>query len=1527
MMKKTSGGLSAIFLLCIALSYTASAVTWRVSKDGTGDATTIMAAMQRAQAGDIVQITDLSTYEEQVVIDSTKNGLTLCSSNPTSINKPRIRWQDRVNVGPRTFAESQIDSMITFDRNGALQLLGARNVTIDGIAIDGGGPYAFGYTAIWNNQYPLQHGNGAISLWMCGAIHVKNCSISNAYFGINFKDRNQGGIFGNPNPADNEPWRVVPLSGFGKSGNHIIEYNRIHHNSFGMFFESSWDLGSTIRYNLIYENHHHSSAFATQVKGITSEGNNQPGGAMMFKDVILSPLAIYNNTFWHNFLELVGNWKVGYHHLVFNNIFGAPYKYLNTETIITSIDMDICRCLVNRMHNCVFAAHIQAPTANYTPIFNNMTAQAVNNIISPGAYVITNTTPAMTTAAEVHWLETPFLSTDSASTNFLTPDWNDPLVQQYIVNKGWTTSGVRDPDGSAADLGAIPQGGGRPVDVSTIIPNMPILLNNTTASVDFTLSPRAGNTTSPSIKLHEWVGNLPYDANPWSSGWAAGIIPATNIRAIPAPATPIAVGRNTYNITIPAQTTSYGFLEMIIEGTGSNSLPFTSTVGFVPYRKLEYKFVVDVLDPASGTVLTEVRAGDTVVLRIRAYKADNTIFPNTVKPTEVRLQSGFTLFSTDVDPAVALTLPNGVPGTPTGSRSDVMFTRVPPGGIETIIASGQWIDGTNVQAFLGSCNIKILPGQPETVVFQDPPSVKFNAIIPLIYPGIPYDGLLYVYDRFGNRIDQPATVNLSSLQPAIGNIVGTAPVSITTDATGSGIFQVEVTNGSMGQIFSIRADLPGKLPDTARLKVGAPRERLWIFYSDTAAYDLSVILQGTVGERLPVVIMCGRVANLDSAVQTANFDFLINGATTGLEFYATSTAATPSDTFTLVNGRATLWVTSSVAITNGQFAVTPDTVNTVLGSDPRDKIYFIKPLVKIDSAFYYTNNGFGRVDRVEVYFQDTLAFVPDSMIFYWPAKLVANPNRRVVTAAGGGMTLDPANSRHVTVTLATPFPQEITAGNTGEFLGTTWNRPNSSPGTAAEATDFQIQERVGPLAMRALLVERIGGGAGIDTLYVTFSEPIVPATLVGTSLILKKAGVESQLTVTEATASGTNRYKLVVTGASAPVVGDSLRLQPGGPITDTDSLRNTPHLNNRPVVIEVKLVPAPVVAAKYQDRNADGHVDFAVFQFGKKVMLSDCIIALDWGVSSIDSIPTARLAAVVTAGAAEDSVIEANIAGLFAGLTGIKTSGGMFTTVEYRSIPGEQVTGDVADSAAPVLIDSAHYYPGTAIDASTSYPDTIVALFSEPIAATLNNAVPFDLLSVSTNTGYTFSVVTPSPIPMNQNRCTFVVVPGSLTPAAVSIPRTGDSVRIHPAAGVRDAQGAVLQSHPANHRVVLKVHLRPSWTIAISKNPFSPDTSIINIAGVPNQRGIAITIRPIGRMGDISDITKATATLYDAVGNLVADKTDFIPVPSYNIRYFTWNGANKNNRNVSTGTYLAVLQITDKNGINSKELIKIGVKR
>ena len=193
-----------------------------------------------------------------------------------------------------------------------------------------------------------------------GDVTIRDCETTNAYFGIYVKDRNEGGIFANANPSDIEPWKVVPLSGFGQTGNHLFEHNRSHSNTWGMFFEATWDLGSTIRYNLFYENHHESDSAAKKVYNMP-DGETQPGGALFFKDHLLSPLAIYNNTFWHNFLILGAHWRAGSQHLIFNNIYAEPWHYWADDPTYQNSWLKMDNVFVNRMKHCTYAAQSEAP--------------------------------------------------------------------------------------------------------------------------------------------------------------------------------------------------------------------------------------------------------------------------------------------------------------------------------------------------------------------------------------------------------------------------------------------------------------------------------------------------------------------------------------------------------------------------------------------------------------------------------------------------------------------------------------------------------------------------------------------------------------------------------------------------------------------------------------------------------------------------------------------------------------------------------------------------------------------------------------------------------------------------------------------------------------------------------------------------------------------------------------------------------------------------------------------------------------
>jgi hypothetical protein len=1516
----------AMACICLAAASSLFAATFTVSKDGRGAYTTIQAAVTAARAGDIVMILDAATYPEQVTIDSTKSGLTLISSAPTSLNKPRVVWQDLADVHPKTYAESQIDSMINFDQNGALRILRAQNVTINGIAIDGGGPYVYGYGCIWSQQNDLVAGNAALTIWVSGGAHILNCDVSNAYWGINFKDRNEGGIFANANPSDIQPQNIVPMSGFGRTGNHVIEYTRIHNNSFGLYFESSWDLGSTIRYNLIFENHHQTAAFAKTVStsptgnNCETEGKNQPGGAMMFKDVAYSPLSIYNNTFWHNFLLFVGGWRPGAQHLIFNNIFAKPFEYWSADPSFSNDSyMEMSATFANRMDNCIYACQNQAPQTGYVSIMNGFPqVQGVNGQPpAPGTILsVAAANQAFPVAANVRWIEmdsTRFQSMDPASINFLTPNWNDTLIAKYIKNQGWQASGVKNMDGSVADLGAVSSDGGRPTDFTTIRPTDPVLITGTSATIKFAIDLHTGQFQNPTAKLFRFVSNLPAVAN-WDP---AAVITAANINNITLPAAPaLQVGINTYTFTIPVtQTTDYAFFEGIFEGTDQNGKKYTSSTGFLPYRNLNYKFVVQVQKAGTLQLLDTVRVGDTVLLNVIPQKKDGTAFANNIKPVQASLASGFTLYETS--DGKALTYPQGITGQ---TRVPVVFTKVPQGGIEIVSLTGIWGGPNDTEVFQGSAAIRVLPGPPAAVVFQDPPSNSLTlnrTSFPVIPPGPIYNGKLNVYDVYGNIVNTSTQVTLNSLSPNLATVDGTSQdTTITTDLSGVGTFGIQTTNlAQFSNPISIQALLTGKTSrDTTTMTVGKTADHLVIFYGDTASYNPNAQDSGQVGDKLKITIIATKSASHGMDSLSLGRTDTVSVSPSGLVFYSSATATTQTTSVILVGGRATIWVSSATPISNGSITVSSSSLSSVT----RSGINFTQPLVVIDSAFYYADNGTGSVNRVEIYYDKKLPLIPDSITLYWPLKSTST----VQTVSGSQLSFAP-DSMHLTINLTTPFPPGLTYATSADKLGISYNRPNTAPGVSATATNFAITERVGPLIMSAQVVERLSSGAGTDTMYVTFSEPVPLTSLTGANnaLILIKNGATYELSITNAIPITSTRFELTVSSTTAPPqLGDSLRIDAAGPITD--SLGNKANALNRPVVISIKTIPAPITNAWYLDKNADGVVDAVRITFAKSVSLSDLVVSLAWG--DVNPAYTNTIAdSLLSFFGGTDSIIEVNVQGAFKTIStdSIKTSGSMQATVSFISMPEDPAEGSaVTDSAAPVIV-SAKYFPGAIGTGAGNSIDTLSVVFSEPISP-INSTTPFQL-KTKLNATYTLSLVSPL---LQGSGPTLRFIVSQIQ--GVVYPQTGDSLWIDPKAGVADAAG-IIQNNPNNRHVVLTVapipYSPPKVTILL--NPFRISGQIMN--GPPEAgaiTGTVIEVKPPQQLTGLIAFS-ASVKIYDILGNAVVKDITFKQSSSTGLLYYNWDGRNFNSRYVGTGAYVAMITVTDSNGKSSTTKLTIGVIR
>lgn len=607
-----------------------------VAQVGGGDYSSIQAAITAASSNDTVVVLDTAYYDEQVTFDSTKSGMVLRSLHPERAKKPMIRWKDTVHIHPVSCEESQ-GGVIDYDQNGVLRFLACRNVTVDGIAVDGDAVYPFGARQIWGItpgspycMYDLQHGNAAIALLAAGGITIRNCDVTHAYFGIYTKDRNPNGLYAMLRPGEDGYLESSPGSKLGKSGGHVFERNKIHNNSFGMFFESCLDLGSIVRFNCIYENHHPTNAIALYVKNLTSEGSNQPGGALMVKDCLVAPLAIYNNTFWHNSLSIVGGWRPGNQYLQYNNIWAEPNEYWQDGVAGNASFMVIHQLLTNRMYSSVFGAQESKPVRHSyrvsafdslagvavfdsivyimlpAGVIGNMgtVEKGVSSVAIPlsdgtvaiqqlrteieGNRIVGTASKIFADTQNVRWVEVQFKSEDPANPDFLVPDWSDTLIQRCVIDKGMAAGGY-DADGSLADIGAF-SSTASPAPSLSLIPLKAAAITNGAASLQFYLAGADGPMQECTVSYLRFIG-----VKPNLDGFGGGglPIPPASMVDIALPVQPITGGENRLSVSVPqlAATFEYAFFEMVVRGVTASG-EHVSTVGFIPYRVLKDTILV-----------------------------------------------------------------------------------------------------------------------------------------------------------------------------------------------------------------------------------------------------------------------------------------------------------------------------------------------------------------------------------------------------------------------------------------------------------------------------------------------------------------------------------------------------------------------------------------------------------------------------------------------------------------------------------------------------------------------------------------------------------------------------------------------------------------------------------------------------------------------------------------------------------------------------------------------------------------------
>jgi len=1238
--------------------------------------TSIQAAVNAAKTNDVIEILDTEIYDEQVTIDGrptspwsgvtgNKNGITIRyvvdANAPWNHPRPTIRYRDVTDVHPKNETEakkeSEIDGAGNFETNGALRILRAKGVTIQGIAVDGGGknnegPFAFGANNVWrdeacNKSNPLFHGNAAITLAVAGQVTIRDCDLKNAYFGINVKDRNTGGVFGNPNRSDNDV--TVPLSGFGKVGGHLFEYNKINNNVVGIFFESAWDLGSTVRYNLIYGNKVNKSLLT----GLP-DPDLQNGGAFMFKDMYLSPVAIYNNTLYDNTGNFCGNWQAGGQHLIFNNIFSKSSPTQNPGNSHMTLD----GAFPNRMHFNVFSVDPSllqtqhqdqydcATNSAYAPggtwVTDIQKAQGTGfgavtgtdvmftacradsnkqnqKVVRPGALFpsvsANNTSVLIPAASENRWLQTEgsgsqlpmlFKSVTSTSADFLVPNWDNELVKTFIKNKGWPTAGIRNNDGSLADIGAIPSTATRQTTVARIIPTNVVILSGNPVNGQANFNLKVDNNASfpgLGVKMLRWIAPIPDnkkigcgdDGGDWPSRMK--IVDIGSIHNIANPTlTGLKVGTNTGSFRAEGAVTGtnatpYGFFEMIIESTDGQSKKTTSDVGFLPYRKLEYFLDITVKNSA-GTVVTTVTAGESYTITVERRcpaNATGDACPSKVDEVEYSLLS---------DPSAVMKFQDGTTlslkknETFPATYSNVFFSRA---GSETIFGSAVALKGGNRTTdivFVGTANITVNPGAPEKIVFQDPISLKQLGTAPatIINRGARYPVKVQVKDRFDNPIKSAVPVKLEII-PAVGVGVSNdcqtcaqilSAATVNTDTTGTATFTVQTTGAAQtGKTFDMKATTtqagvkePTDNENIGRLRVGKPIDALQVFYSDNGTgkdwetyYKADAKIDATVGEWVEVTV---KVVVGDTVKYNHSDKIYVMVVPDGDFVFSADKSGTPlsdDNVFELKNGTVTFYISTKEVGPNdvtGRIDVyawdkASGSADYSINAGGRGNITFHGISSDILYAVVY-GNGEGQPDSVLVMYDASTNLAgsnkPSEVKLNWGKAGVDQP----LIATGAAVTVQGTNVLKAVFTGAARPKGYTRIDGAGRGLVEV---TGGAGGATSVENKFVVYDGIGPV-MAVWDDDKDGAGVvgpkvysndagnAVDTLDMPVSEPLKGNGAGLTKVMYKASASGTPVALTVVGITGTNPYKVVVSAAGGvhPEEGGWIRFDPADGVSD-----------------------------------------------------------------------------------------------------------------------------------------------------------------------------------------------------------------------------------------------------------------------------------------------------------------------------------------------------------------------------------------
>jgi hypothetical protein len=256
----------------------------------------------------------------------------------------------------------------------------------------------------------------------------------------------------------------------------------------------------------------------------------------------------------------------------------------------------------------------------------------------------------------------------------------------------------------------------------------------------------------------------------------------------------------------------------------------------------------------------------------------------------------------------------------------------------------------------------------------------------------------------------------------------------------------------------------------------------------------------------------------------------------------------------------------------------------------------------------------------------------------------------------------------------------------------------------------------------------------------------------------------------------------------------------------------------------------------------------------------------------------------------------------------------------------------VTDNAAAVIVEASLItYNNNQLN------DTLTVFFSEPIEQPTFNQ-PFTFIDAQSNESYDARLLLNS-ISFSDSFLTVAVDTVLTQRGFISV---GDSIFITPGTFITDLTGND-QQHPANKPARIAItEKRPEFDLLpqAMNNPLqianaSVPPAIVKLFSDAGEKvvkqGVVIMAAPdqsdkLGRTFEMS----GDLSIFDAVNNPVVQNRTMVfdtDITRERRLYFVWDGRNDAGRAVATGTYVAVMKITDDEGNTSIHTIRLGVKR